>query len=116
MNHAVSAAREHRVRIADADQFHGLADSLTAGGAGREAREVGTEQLEALGEVAGGRVHFEFALALLAEFASGLFEKNRWVDFARTVGSSGGDRGDQMKEVVLAFAVAQVDAEARAVD
>ncbi len=63
MYHAVSAAGEHAVGLAQADQFAGLAEGLAAGGTRRQAVVIRSFQVEVVRQMSGRRVQllFEFA-------------------------------------------------------
>src|SRR5438874_6104159 len=58
MNHAVRAAREHAVGLANANQLARLAQGLAAGGTGGQAVVIGAFQVKIIGQMAWRRVQF----------------------------------------------------------
>ena len=114
VDHAVGAAGEHDVGFAAADDFGGLADGLAAGGAGGEAVEVRAFGAEVRGHVGDGHVRFLFELELRVEPLEAFLNERGQVEFAVLEG--GDHHVAEVVEILLAFAGAEVDAEAIGVD
>ena len=114
MDHAVRAAGEHHVGVAAADDLGGLADGLAAGGAGRQAVGVRPLGVEHAGQVAGRHVGLLLQLDRRVQpFQAGLGEQ-RQVELA--AGQALVIIRAKQSKILLAFAAAQVDAEARGIE
>ena len=113
MDHAVRAAGEHDVGFAAADDLGGFADGLAAGGAGGEAVGVGALGVEHRGQMRGGHV------GLLLELGHGVqrFEAfaGEGADVERVAIEGAGHHAAKAGEILLAFAAAEIDAEARGI-
>ena len=114
MDHAVGAAGEHDVGVAAADDLGRLADGLAAGGAGGEAVEVRAFGAEVRGDVGDRHVRFLLELELRVEALEAFLDERGQVEFAVLEG--GDHHVAEVVEVLLAFAGAEVDAEAVGVD
>ena len=114
VDHAVGAAGEHDVGLAAADDFGRLADGLAAGGAGGEAVEVRAFGAEMRGHVGGRHVRFLLELELRVEPLEAFLDERGQVELAVL------ERGDhhvaEVVKILLAFAGAEVHAEAIGVD
>ncbi len=112
MDHAVSAAADHDVGIAAAEDFGGFADGLRAGGAGGEAIHRGAAS--AGEECQMGQRHVRLLLELADDVHA--FEGDlgpfHGVD-GGSVGFPGGEGGACVcVEIERAFAAAEVDSDA----
>ena len=114
VDHAVGAAGEHDVGFAAADDLGRLADGLAAGGAGGEAVEVRAFGAEMRGHVGGRHVRFLLELELRVEPLEAFLDERGQVELAVLEG--GDHHVAEVVEVLLAFAGAEVDAEAIGVD
>ena len=114
VDHAVGAAGEHDVGLAAADDFGRLADGLAAGGAGGEAVEVRAFGAEVRGDVGDRHVRLLFELELRIEPLEAFLNERGQVELAVLEG--GDHHVAEVVEVLLAFAGAEVDAEAVGID
>ena len=110
----MGAAGEHDVGFAAADDFGGLADGLAAGGAGGEAVEVRAFGAEMRGDVGDRHVRFLFELELRVEALEAFLDERGQVELAVLEG--GDHHVAEVVEILLAFAGAEIDAEAIGVD
>ncbi len=114
VDHAVGTAGEHDVGFAAADDFGGFADGLAAGGTGGEAVEVRAFGAEVRGDVGGRHVGFLLQLKLRVEALEAFLDERGQVELAVLEG--GDHHVAEVVEILLAFAGAEVDAEAVGVD
>ncbi len=114
VDHAVGAAGEHDVGLAAADDFGRFADGLAAGGTGGEAVEVRAFGAEVRGDVRDRHVRFLFELELRVESLEAFLDERGQIELA--VFERGDHHVAEVVEILLAFAGAEVDAEAIGVD
>src|SRR5262249_12830166 len=87
-------------------------DRLAAGGTGRQAVEIGALQVEVVGDVPGGGVHFLFVFALRVKFLQATEDKVTHIH-TPTIGTGAApNQGDQVVEILHTFAGTQVNTEA----
>ena len=116
VNHGVGPAGDHHVGLAPADQHHGLADRLRAGGTGRQAtarRPPGPGQQR---DVGGGHVGLLLQLVVGLHPCEGQPCARLPCHRLPLRVPAGEDAGEEGLVVEGAFAGAEIDAHARAVD
>ena len=114
MDHAVRAAGEHDVGVAAADDLGRFADGLAAGGAGGEAVDVRALGVEHRRQVAGRHVRLLFQFDHRVQRFQACLDERGQVELSPCRALRHHVR--EADEILLAFAAAQVDAEARGID
>ena len=114
MNHAMSAAGDHRIDLSATNQFGGFANCLATGGASGQAIDVRTLDIEHGGQVRGRHARFLFQFQFRIENAQPFANEGFQVEFA-VLGMRGAQHLCEVEEVLIAFTGAEVDADAAAI-